>query len=93
MVQHHDSEQVGDMGGPEYQALMAEIKNVHHRLTEIKTGVDEVDDRVGDLELAQAREEGAKTALHAMRSESYKLVGVVVAIAAIAVGWLQVVGT
>lgn len=81
------------MGGPEYEALLAEIKNVHYRLTDIKNGVDDVEGRVGDLELAQAREEGAKTALSAMRGETYKLIVAVAGIAAIAIGWLQVAGT
>lgn len=78
------------MASPEYDALMAELKRLHHRLDEIKDDADETKADVELLKIQQARESGARDALHAMRSESYRLVAAVAAIAVVAVGVSQV---
>jgi len=81
------------VGSAEYNALMAEIKRVHHRLDEIKEDGDGMHEAVTALQIIQARDAGARDALHAMRSESYRVVAAVGAIAVVAVGVLQTVGS
>lgn len=73
----------------EHQAVMGELKNIHHRVNEVHDLASKTNGRVDALELDNAFNKGATEAHKSMRSESYKVVGAVLTIATIAVAFLE----